>query len=390
MMIHRNEDFLPWHRWFIYQFEKELRNSGVAGASNIALPYWDWTSQYYTTAPTDREKNSPLWASDFMGAFIDKSPWTITRNNWNSEDFNLGSITDVNDKLLEIPYSVFLNSLEQSNTHDNVHIWVGGTMADMTSPDDPVFYLHHAMVDKIWQEWHNLGRTTTFEEGNVIEGAFPSGIPSITPDKLIDSRSNSLKVWYAENGRVVLDNYTVSGTENYKYTGKIEAGNRTNTAKNLNGTIVNYVTGPFDVPSSTTCNMISAREVVLLPGFSAKSGSNFHAYIDATSFNTAKIDFENVSRKAEKNTIEIESFTEKDLYVFPNPSSGKFSIMLRSNDKVAYEYKILDIHGKIVLSSLNESADKLFEVDMSNHPSGLYIIQLTINGKIYLKKVIIN
>ena len=44
--IHNSEDFLPWHRWFIYYFEKALQNSGVAGANKIALPFWDWTSQF--------------------------------------------------------------------------------------------------------------------------------------------------------------------------------------------------------------------------------------------------------------------------------------------------------------------------------------------------------
>jgi tyrosinase len=37
--------------------------------------------------------------------------------------------------------------------HNRVHVWVGGTMARPISPADPVFFLHHCFVDKLWVEW---------------------------------------------------------------------------------------------------------------------------------------------------------------------------------------------------------------------------------------------
>lgn len=37
--------------------------------------------------------------------------------------------------------------------HNYVHGWVGGDMGNMTSPNDPVFFLHHCYVDKIWADW---------------------------------------------------------------------------------------------------------------------------------------------------------------------------------------------------------------------------------------------
>jgi tyrosinase len=36
-----------------------------------------------------------------------------------------------------------------SQLHNRVHLWVGGNMALMTSPNDPVFFLHHCFVDKV-------------------------------------------------------------------------------------------------------------------------------------------------------------------------------------------------------------------------------------------------
>jgi len=38
--------------------------------------------------------------------------------------------------------------------HDGVHIWVGGTMAWIaTAPADPIFWMHHANIDRLWWQW---------------------------------------------------------------------------------------------------------------------------------------------------------------------------------------------------------------------------------------------
>ncbi len=46
----------------------------------------------------------------------------------------------------------FRTSLEVA-FHNLVHRWVNGTMMNMTSPNDPVFWLHHANVDRLWVDW---------------------------------------------------------------------------------------------------------------------------------------------------------------------------------------------------------------------------------------------
>lgn len=43
--------------------------------------------------------------------------------------------------------------------HNQVHVWVGGDMGPATSRNDPVFYLNHCIVDRIWEAWLvNQGR----------------------------------------------------------------------------------------------------------------------------------------------------------------------------------------------------------------------------------------
>jgi tyrosinase len=57
-------------------------------------------------------------------------------------------------------------NLKRSVMHNAVHIYVGGvfpanntfvagTMAQNTSPNDPIFFLHHANIDRLWSAWMN-------------------------------------------------------------------------------------------------------------------------------------------------------------------------------------------------------------------------------------------
>ena len=47
--------------------------------------------------------------------------------------------------------------------HDAVHDWIGGHMAiPEISPNDPVFYLHHANVDRLWYRWQNAHPGATY------------------------------------------------------------------------------------------------------------------------------------------------------------------------------------------------------------------------------------
>ena len=53
----------------------------------------------------------------------------------------------------------------ESPLHDVVHVWVGNVQGDMsvgTSPNDPVFFLHHANVDRIWRAWQNRANQNAY------------------------------------------------------------------------------------------------------------------------------------------------------------------------------------------------------------------------------------
>jgi hypothetical protein len=78
--FHGNDQFLPWHRWYVLKIETEVRNLGGKW-SCFAMPYWDWTLD------AGREMESPIWnVFGPMGKKNDsfcmrEGPWAEWKNN---------------------------------------------------------------------------------------------------------------------------------------------------------------------------------------------------------------------------------------------------------------------------------------------------------------------
>lgn len=177
--IHRCPAFLPWHRRFIWDLERELQR--VSANPNLGLPYWNWPQG---------GAGASMWNDDLLGGNGDplnevvttgtfrEGQWTIV----NSSGVPAGPLTrafgrqgwaqslptqaEIDQVLAVTPYDrplwnensdpSFRNQLEGfrgPNLHNRGHGWVGGSMLPMTSPNDPVFFMHHCMVDKLWHEW---------------------------------------------------------------------------------------------------------------------------------------------------------------------------------------------------------------------------------------------
>ncbi|UGY94571.1 tyrosinase MelC2 [Streptomyces gobiensis] len=175
-VAHRSPSFLPWHRKFLLEFERELQRVN----SSVTIPYWDWTA--------DRSPDSSLWADDFLGPTgrstdgqVMTGPFAYQTGNWpisigmdrrpylrrslGSRGVQLPTRAEVNSVLAMATYDMppwnsgsdgFRNHLEGwrgVDLHNRVHVWVGGHMATGASPNDPVFWLHHCFIDKLWDEW---------------------------------------------------------------------------------------------------------------------------------------------------------------------------------------------------------------------------------------------
>lgn len=204
---HRGPAFLPWHREFLHQLETELR----AIDPSVSLPYWNWTED------TAEPAASPVWSEDLMGADgVETDEWRVAggpfahaNGHWPVPDYSaeglpgpglkrsfgqfMDSLPTPADLQLALregfydtpPYSPspftigFRNRIEGfvtqrgdsrvttagSQLHNRVHVWVGGNMLLMTSPDDPVFFLHHCFIDKVWADWQEVQKTNNPDGG---------------------------------------------------------------------------------------------------------------------------------------------------------------------------------------------------------------------------------
>jgi tyrosinase len=140
--------FLPWHRAYLTFFDNAARDQNA----EAILPWWDWTSV------TSHQSGLPA-AYTADGAALQTGPIPgingqaarRTRRNPGSPA-RLPSQQRIDQILALTDFRDFSDKLQ--DVHDGVHGWVGGDMGSIgTSAFDPVFWAHHAMIDRVWYLW---------------------------------------------------------------------------------------------------------------------------------------------------------------------------------------------------------------------------------------------
>ncbi|MBK4734962.1 tyrosinase family protein [Noviherbaspirillum pedocola] len=131
--------FLAWHRGYLYYLERQLRT--VSGDNSLNLPYWDYYS--YPRMPAeflDSSTGNPLYVSQRTGSNV-YNALTLTPFGSSVWNFQRGTTNAFEPQLESAP-------------HNPVHNLIGGYMANInTSPMDPIFYLHHCNIDRLWHAW---------------------------------------------------------------------------------------------------------------------------------------------------------------------------------------------------------------------------------------------
>jgi uncharacterized surface protein with fasciclin (FAS1) repeats len=183
----KSKTFLSWHRKYIYLFERALQDAywekknysseEQANAQSIFLPYWDWTKKpsggnlippIFSSEPLLKNNifNASLSPSSLPVAFptvtgtIIRIPSTEIQN-W--DDYACLLQTKVNVIKNNTSFDAFSGIVTSSSPaplgiltpHDNIHnAAVGGWMFYTKSAAyDPIFWMHHANVDRLWMNW---------------------------------------------------------------------------------------------------------------------------------------------------------------------------------------------------------------------------------------------
>ncbi|SJM91430.1 tyrosinase family protein [Crenothrix polyspora] len=169
--------FLPWHRLYVENFEKIIRK--YSGDPKFALPYWDYEKtpilpdRFQVKAKGSLYEPARLDSLNKGLRIVNSATQTIKQENQ--------ALTDIFD------YATY-NSQINKGLHDFLHDYIGGTttsynkvynqeisaglMGNVASAAfDPIFWLHHSNVDRLWQKWmaDHPGQNVTLEQLNNVK-----------------------------------------------------------------------------------------------------------------------------------------------------------------------------------------------------------------------------
>nr|XP_043622467.1 polyphenol oxidase I, chloroplastic-like [Erigeron canadensis] len=186
--VHNSWLFFPFHRWYLYFYERILGK--LIDDPTFALPYWNWDDPSGMQIPKmflfDENENNPLY-DDFRDK-RHQPPQLVNLALKPNQDKDLSNDQEkcnlftvyrdlVSNANNEIDFfggkyvagagpndpKPSTGSVERSS-HTAVHLWVGDSslpnredMGNFYSAGyDPLFYVHHANVDRMWKLWKDL------------------------------------------------------------------------------------------------------------------------------------------------------------------------------------------------------------------------------------------
>ena len=210
--------FLAWHRMYLYYFERILRKASKN--NDLVLPYWNYSDVATESALPDAFRNpatnsNSLYESNRdpainSGGHLDPSVVdystsmgeTIFAGTSGSSDLGFGGQIVSTPMHFAGPHGAL-----ESQPHDVVHVSIGGLMGDPnTAALDPIFWLHHCNIDRLWEKWLRQGGGRVNPTSN-------------------SAWMNALFTFYDENGKAI----TISGAQilntvrqlNYRYDDEI-------------------------------------------------------------------------------------------------------------------------------------------------------------------------
>jgi tyrosinase len=172
--------FLPWHRGYLIALESIVRDAVVklGGPADWALPYWNYFKPNQNALPPafasadwpDGQGDNPLFVPQRYGPNNDGNVFVpvdqINLNALGDPDFTgvaNGGSPGFGGVDTGFSHGGQVHGGIETQPHDWVHGLVGGSDPDsqlpglMSDPDtaglDPIFWLHHSNIDRLWEVW---------------------------------------------------------------------------------------------------------------------------------------------------------------------------------------------------------------------------------------------
>jgi hypothetical protein len=150
---------------YLYYFERVLR--WAAQDNTLRLPYWDYTNTAQEVLPAEFRNTSSTMYDNRRDPGINAATSKLNSTS-----------TNINTALTNANYLTFEYGIE-TGIHGYVHCTVGPTcpvahMGDVpVAGNDPVFYSHHANIDRIWACWQHLHPNPTGAPWEAQTFSFP-------------------------------------------------------------------------------------------------------------------------------------------------------------------------------------------------------------------------
>lgn len=207
--IHYTGHFFPWHRWYINAYETVLREK--CGFQSV-LPYWNWSMDATDFQGSDFWKDpDPVsglggWGDPTKDFAVQDGglaglplsypsyhvlrrnftlkpysnaprPWVTDPDWYGNNSFTIGEVAKMINGFTGDFVGLQTELAKFQGSHNSLHFIVGGDLGGTCpagappdcvpgptfSVNDPIFFLHHAMVDKIWWDWQNRDRANFWQ-----------------------------------------------------------------------------------------------------------------------------------------------------------------------------------------------------------------------------------
>lgn len=173
---HGSDDFPAWHRLYLHYFEKIV--AAASGDPDFRLPYWDY-SENDASRVLPVEFREPVGGSLMNNALFNnaRDPFVNGLSNvpvaLEGTDVALDALTEpFFGERPPLPRAGFRRAVERT-PHDLVHGAIGGgdqvvglimpsgdMSSTLTAGRDPIFWLHHSNIDRLWESWLQRGGET--------------------------------------------------------------------------------------------------------------------------------------------------------------------------------------------------------------------------------------
>jgi tyrosinase len=370
-----NNQFVPWHRMVLWEVEDAIQRHNP----RLTVPYWDWR--------VNRDTTDVLFQS-FLS--LENSPWPIERYLGQSSDplaeladsASVDSIQSITpfweDKVYpEVTHGGYTNAVEQRFMHAGPHFWVGGTMESPYSPLEPIFFLHHAMIDKMWELWErenpgvsSFSLTALYRYDGETPSPHHDPLPEVDPNDITDGRV-SMGTFYSDGGVAKLDGgYEVANIhrnqEYFVYPGVIEAGD-------------------FSVPLGKSAAIHSNSQIVLKSGFVSRGSLVLRVGGYDGNFPLAK------AAVRGKPVPKPKAETLSEGFFSVKRAAGRVDVAFQTQDAIRVIAEVYDPRGvKLGAYSGNHLAGagkQVIQVPVRADYRGIVYLRLQVGKKIYRRAV---